>query len=200
MMSQTHVLMASALLARPNQKLRASAILIGAIVPDLAIFALFGWSKFAGIPEATVWRDLYWQQPWQTLTALGNSIPLYGALLLLAVIFLRAPRALFRPGTFLLFFALAALIHVLGDLPVHVRDAHRHFWPLTDWKFISPVSYWNPNHHGDVFKYFEFALGVILSLVLMFRFKGFLPRLVLSITILLYLAVPAYFIWMLGGS
>ena len=29
-------------------------------------------------------------------------------------------------------------------------DAHRHFYPLSDYRFISLVSYWDPRHYGTV--------------------------------------------------
>ncbi len=36
------------------------------------------------------------------------------------------------------------------DLPVHHDDGHRHFFPLSDWRFASPVSYWDPEHYGRI--------------------------------------------------
>ncbi|MDA8870727.1 hypothetical protein N9H93_05040, partial [Rhizobiaceae bacterium] len=172
MMSQTHVLLAGALLARPGQPLRNTAVVLGAFVPDLAIYTLFAWSKAAGIPEKRVWDELYWQPPWSEWVAAGNSIPIYAALLLIGLVVLRAVPGAFRIGAFATFFALAALVHIAGDLPVHVEDAHRHLWPLSDWRFVSPVSYWNPDHHGRAFAFFEAALGMTLCFVLFRRFRA----------------------------
>ena len=31
----------------------------------------------------------------------------------------------------------------------HRDDSHRHPYPLSDWRFISPLSYWDPVHHGQ---------------------------------------------------
>jgi len=106
MMSQTHLLIASAAFAKPDQPLRNTAVLIGAFVPDAAIYALFAWSKFDGIPEQKVWNELYWQEPWQTYTAAGNSIPLYLLMLLVGVVVLRAIPGIWRIGLFATFFAL----------------------------------------------------------------------------------------------
>ena len=58
------------------------------------------------------------------------------------------------------------LLHVLGDLPVHHDDAHRHFFPFSDWRFASPVSYWDPAHYGRWFSLFELALVLGASLYL----------------------------------
>ncbi|MEL6505849.1 MAG: hypothetical protein AAFQ10_15510 [Pseudomonadota bacterium] len=199
MMSQTHILLAAALLAKPGERLRNTAIVVGAFVPDAAIYTLFAWSKFAGIEERTVWDTLYWQEPWQTYTAAGNSIPLYGAAMVVGVALAQLVPALFRPGLFLTFFALAALLHIAADLPVHVNDAHRHFWPLSDWKFISPVSYWDPDHHGRLFSLVEAVGGLLLSIILFRRFKALWVRLALVLIMLAYVAVPTYFILQLGS-
>ena len=200
MMSQTHILIASSLFTKPGQTARNCAVLLGAFVPDMAIYGLFLWSKMAGIPEATVWNELYWQEPWQTYTAAGNSIPIYGLILLLGVFALRQVRSAHKIGLVLTFFALAALVHIAGDLPVHVKDAHRHFWPISDWKFISPVSYWDPDHHGRLFMLFEMLLGILMVAVLFRRFKNWFVRIPLVIILTAYVAVPLYFILQLGGA
>jgi len=43
-------------------------------------------------------------------------------------------------------------------LPVHHDDGHRHFFPLSDWRFESPVSYWDPAHYGHIFLWIELLL------------------------------------------
>ena len=200
MMSQTHILVASALLAKPGQKLRNTAVLLGAFVPDAAIYGLFVWSKLKGIDEKTVWDELYWQEPWQTYTAAGNSIFVYIALMLIGAIALRNAPAAHKIGLFLVFLSLAALTHLAADLPVHVDDAHRHLWPFSDWKFISPVSYWDPDHHGTAFSIFEVLLGMVLCAILFRRFKSWLVRTPLIILLAAYVLVPLYFTLQLGGA
>ena len=198
MMSQTHLLIAGAAFAKPNQPLRNAAVLVGAFIPDAAIYFLFVWSKVKGIAEDRVWNELYWQEPWQTYTAAGNSIPLYAALLIIGIIFLRMASGVWRIGLFLTFFAMAALTHVAGDLPVHVTDAHRHFWPFSDWKFISSISYWNEDHHGGTFIILEGIGGLLLTVILFRRFKSAWVRALLGILMAVYVLVPAYFTFMLG--
>lgn len=199
MMTQTHLLVACALFAKPGEKLRNTAVIIGSFIPDAAIYTLFIWSKLASIPEQRVWREIYWQEPWQSWTAAGNSIPLYVLLLMTGVVALRAHKAAFRIGIAVTFFALAALTHIAGDMPVHVGDAHRHFWPLSDWKFVSPVSYWHPDHHGGIFSILESALGVALAVILFRRFKVWWVRALLVPICFAYVAVPLYFMMMFGG-
>ena len=50
------------------------------------------------------------------------------------------------------------ICHSLLDIPVHNDDAHRHFFPLTDYRFMSPLSYWDPNHYGRFVALFELLL------------------------------------------
>ena len=62
---------------------------------------------------------------------------------------------------------MSMLLHALGDLPLHHDDAHRHFFPFVDWRFISPLSYWNPDHHGDLISRLEF-IGVLIGSVFLY--------------------------------
>lgn len=218
MNSQTHLLLAAALFAEPNRPKRNIAALAGAFVPDAAIYGLWVWSKFNGIPENIVWGELYWQQPWQTYTAFGNSLPLYLSILFVGAIIAHQPKVA-RPNIasptatvsqrwqafvsrqpIVVIFALAALTHLAGDFPVHVADAHAHLWPLSDWRFYSPVSYWDPAHYGGWFSLFEIALGITLAVVLFRRFQAKWVRGLMLLAIAAYIAVPAYFILLLGGG
>ena len=56
----------------------------------------------------------------------------------------------------------AALLHLTFDLPFHHDDAHPHFWPFSDWRFTSPLSYWDPAHDGGVIALAEVGLAVVL--------------------------------------
>ena len=200
MMTQTHSLVAVALLAGPERSSRQNlAVLIGSLIPDTAIFGLFFWSKFNGIPESDVWQRIYFSEPMLTLTAIGNSLPLYAS-----VLFFTMFIAVFRgkPSTHenqqfvlpaLALFSLAAITHLIGDFPVHASDAHAHFWPVSDWRFESPISYWDRSHHGRLFSLFEAAVGVILGAIVFQRFKQTLIRVLVGVAILSYIAVPVYF-------
>ncbi|MEN0040395.1 MAG: hypothetical protein AAF764_03560 [Pseudomonadota bacterium] len=201
MMSQTHLLMAGALLTKPadtcNGRLRNAAVILGAFLPDAAIYVLFAWSKIAGIPERRVWDEIYFSGTWQDWVAAGNSGPIWLVVLILGAIALRS-GGLHRAGILLFFTAAAALIHIVGDAPVHVDDAHRHLWPLSDLRFVSPVSYWDPDHHGRIFMVFEAALGLLLSVILFRRFHALWVRFLLVTVMIAYLGVPTYF-WLALG-
>lgn len=200
MMTQTHLLVGTALFARPGEGLRNTGVVLGSLLPDAAIFVLFGWSKLAGIPERRVWDELYFSEPWRSWVAAQNSVFVYGALALVSVVVLWAVRPLFRVGLLALFVALAALAHLALDFPVHHDDAHRHLWPASDWVFRSPVSYWDPQHHGRTFMVVEAALAIALALWLFGRFRAWWVRTLLALAVVLYLAVPAYFFLSLGAT
>jgi len=134
-MTQTHLVIAAALLAKPGAPARNRAAIVGALLPDLSIFVLFGWAVATGIPQETLWRETYWTEPWQTLGAISNSAPLWG----LIAVGLRALTGTWLTVTTVL--PLAALTHIAGDFPLHNGDAHQHVWPVSDWRFHSPVSY-----------------------------------------------------------
>lgn len=189
MNTQTHVLLAAAVLSKPNAPARNTAIIAGALVPDLAIYTLFIWSKFAGVPERTVWNELYYNPPWSDAVTIGNSAPLYLGILIIGI--LAATR--WRAAILLAFFAGAALIHVATDLPVHVDDAHAHLWPLSGWRFRSAVSYWHPDHFGGIVSVLEIGLGLVLSAILWRRFRASWVRGLLVLAILAYLGPPIYF-------
>lgn len=198
MMTQTHLLLAAALFARPKRLRRNSAVIAGALVPDAAIFVLFGWAVATGIPQETLWREIYWQEPWQTWTAVGNSVPLYLTGLLISVALINPSDGRPRWQALPPLFCLAALTHLAGDFPLHNDDAHQHFWPLSEWRFYSPVSYWDPDHHSGIVAPLETLLGLALSIVLFRRFQNIWVRVVLGTCFLAYLAVPLFFILSIG--
>lgn len=83
--------------------------------------------------------------------AVDNSLVVWG-LVLAAGLWLRraAPTAL----------GAAAVLHLALDLALHNDDARRHLWPLSDWVFVSPVSYWDRDHFGAVVGPIELVLTV----------------------------------------
>jgi len=64
------------------------------------------------------------------------------------------------PSVQILFISM--ILHSLGDLPVHNDDAHRHFFPFSNYRFISPLSYWDRKHYGSIVSLVEMFL-VLLS-------------------------------------
>ncbi|NEP59516.1 MAG: hypothetical protein F6K31_21315 [Symploca sp. SIO2G7] len=119
----------------------ALPITIGAVLPDAPIFILYFWAKLVRRQtEQQIWSQTYELPFWQNFVATFHSIPL--ALILVLI----AHYWGWQQGELL---CLSMVFHSLLDLPVHHDDAHRHFFPFSNYRFISPFSYWNPKHHGN---------------------------------------------------
>lgn len=57
----------------------------------------------------------------------------------------------------------AAMLHTLCDIPLHTTDGPLLLFPLNwDWRFASPVSYWDPRYYGKQWSILEHALDLIL--------------------------------------
>lgn len=198
MNTPTHLLIGAAALARlgrdGSDRWRNPVILGFSLLPDLGLYVLFGWARFVpDVSEQQLWDDVYWRDHWQTVFAIGNSVPLYICLLIAGALWRGS-----QWGVLMVLAGTAALLHIAFDLPFHADDAHRHFWPITDWKFHSPLSYWDDRHHGDIVANVAIALGLLLSLILWRRFPSRVVRGFLIAGMGLYIAVPIYFTVMLG--
>ena len=186
MNSPTHTLLALALLSKKGDKRRNWAVVLGSIIPDAAIYLWAPYQRFVnGVSGEQMWRELYFAPPMQNLIAYFNSVPIYGALAVLGYV-MRAKTW----GKLMLFFALAALIHMATDLPVHNHDAYRHFWPFSDWRFISPLSYYERDHHAGWVSLIEAGLAIISIIVLWRRFPKLWVKVTLGLLALLYIALP----------
>lgn len=164
MNTPSHVILNLAILGRRSRSRLNSPIFWGALLPDLAMFGFYGWAKLiANMDETTIWRDAYYDPFWQDVFDVGNSIPL--ALLVIALALLvRSRRPQWQTTSIvMIFLASSVILHCLADLPLHVDDGHRHFWPLSNFRFESPVSYWDPDHHGDIVALGEFVLVLLAS-------------------------------------
>lgn len=163
MNTPSHSILNLAILGHTQQSIRTWPILIGSWLPDAALFIFYGWAKLANIPEATIWGETYYEPIWQDIFAIGNSIPLA----LVGMLFFLWRR---QSGWIALFSSM--LLHHFEDLPLHHEDAHRHFWPLSNYRFISPISYWDRDHLGIYGALFEIILTIAASLFLLKRVQS----------------------------
>ncbi|MBW2281381.1 MAG: hypothetical protein JRG76_15705 [Deltaproteobacteria bacterium] len=162
MNTPAHLVLNALVLGRSDWRPLWLPISLGALVPDLPMVLFYLYQRgFAGTPERVIWAHSYFEPSWQAFFDVFNSLPL------IAIGAAVAWRA--RAPAQLAFFASMAL-HCLADLPVHREDAHAHFYPFTSWRFESPVSYWDPAHHGLVFAGAE-ALLVLGGAVALWRFS-----------------------------
>lgn len=178
MHTQTHMLLGAVVLGpREAGGRTALAAAGGGFVPDVAAFALVLWAGVHGMDGEAIFRTAYFSAPWQAVMAPFHSVPLWGAAFLLAwTLRQRAATA----------FAASGLLHQAFDFPLHADDPHRHFWPLSDWRFHSPVSYWDPAHGGAWVQPLEITLGLALVTVLWRRWPSGPARAALLLLGLLY--------------
>lgn len=137
----------------PN-KLRVVAIITGGFLPDVPTYLFFIVHTFIlGTTQSTMWDTLYFDSAWTPFITLSHSLILWPLLLLFAKMFKQ--RVLF-------WVSASSLVHSALDFLVHHDDAYRHFWPLSDWKFLSPVSYYDPNYFGTLFGLVDFVVVILL--------------------------------------
>ena len=195
MHTQTHIIMGAALGGRSVRHAWAGAA--GGLLPDLPMLLAVLGLKIMSVPDPIIFGIIYWQEWMQVMNGIAHNFFLWGGLILLA--FWRRERlaatagAIDRWGTVMVF-AVSGFLHTLIDFLCHREDAHMSFWPLSRWKFMSPVSYWDGAHYGHIVSAFEAVLGLVLAVVLFGRFGNRWTRTVLILAMLLYAAVPAYFI------
>ncbi|WP_202951289.1 hypothetical protein [Xenococcus sp. PCC 7305] len=136
--------------------------------------------------EAKIWGEAYYQPGWQNIIATSHSIPI--ALIGFLVCWLLD----WKWGAIL---CVSMVFHCLLDLPVHHDDAHRHFYPFSDYRFYSPVSYWDINHHARIAGGVEAALVLIASPIVMGLLKTPYTKGILIVIDVVYILLYG---WMLG--
>lgn len=150
-----HYILNLALLGKAIAPKNNVAIAVGAILPDVPIFVFYFVAKYVyKMPESQIWSEAYYEPFWQNIVALFHSIPL--AAIAVAVCYWLD----WKPGVVL---GISMVCHSLLDLPVHNDDAHRHFFPFSNYRFISPFSYWDTNHYGRVIAFIEMALVLAVN-------------------------------------
>ncbi len=166
--------------------------IVGAILPDLPIFVFYAWeSGIVGSSESEIWSTRYFLPGWQNFIDLFNSIPLV-ILALAASIYFRLQWGVVV--------TVGMLLHIAFDIPLHHDDAHRHFFPISNWRFFSPFSYWDSRFYGDILRPAQvvFVFGGLIWLWM--RHPGRSVKvcvLLLALTYIIY-QVFAYLAW--GGN
>ncbi|MEM6740453.1 MAG: cobalamin biosynthesis protein CobQ [Pseudomonadota bacterium] len=127
---------------------------LGSLLPDLSLYVLAGVSLFLlRISPERVFSELYFSPAWQSVFSIDNSLVIWGLGFLLALTLQSTPW---------MAFSTAGLLHIASDMALHNDDARPHFWPITDWVFESPISYWDSQHHAALVAPFT-VLAMLLS-------------------------------------
>ena len=179
MRTPSHLIITAALRRGPLAKVKIAtpAFLVGAVAPDLPLYLLsVGRALYLyltqGRPITSVhsfmFNDLYFSDP---LWIIAHNT-LHAPLVLLAVLALtwRYRAAGTGSGFALFWFFAACLFHTALDIPTHATDGPLLLFPFNwHYRFHSPISYWDPAHHGTLFSLFEYSLDILLLLYLFLK-------------------------------
>ena len=155
MNTPAHILLGASIFgSRDKNKLNITlAAMLGGVLPDLSLYFMAGFAMFVlKTPPNIVFDELYFSDAWQFVFSIDNSFLVWGVLFFIAV---KLQKRV------LIALTLAALLHLLCDITLHNDDARQHFWPMSDWRFISPLSYWDSNHHALIIAPIEGVLCAI---------------------------------------
>jgi len=182
MNTPTHLLIAASLFANRRESTLVFAAVAGALVPDLSLYLLAGFSLFIQGNEADyVFGTQYYSNAWQRIFSIDNSFLVWGVLLTIAIV---------KRWHLLIAFSIGGFAHLLCDFPLHHDDGRAHFWPVSDWVFKSPLSYWDVNHHAKIIAPMEAVLALGLAVYLMCKLNTVRARCIFGVVVV----VPVLFI------
>jgi len=163
MNTTAHLIVGAAGFGR-KQKAILLAALFGSLVPDLSLYLLAGVSLFVlNLAPNYVFGELYYSDAWQFIFGIDNSMVIWGVLF---------AGAIFFKNPIIVVFSGAGLLHLLTDFLLHHDDGRKQFWPLTDWVFESPVSYWDKGHNALLVAPIIAAVCVLAAFILLRRHES----------------------------
>lgn len=183
MNSPAHLIFGLALFGKPECKAITCAALAGAMIPDLSLYLMAGWElQVKGTDPQVVFGQMYFSEAWQSVFRIDNSFILWGLLLVFGIM---------AKSRVVIALAGAALMHLALDFPLHNDDARAHFWPVTNWVFESPLSYWDPAHHGRTVGMVEVAMVLATCI---YAWRKFTSKITRGLIVVLGLLETAPFI------
>lgn len=142
---------------------RTLAFVLGALFPDTPTYLFFiVCGLILGYSGQEMWGDMYFNSGWSIPITLTHSFILWPILIATASYF---------GWRFIGWFSMSAFFHSAVDFFVHTDDAYRHFYPFSNWKFHSPISYYNPTEFGQYVSAFDSLLVLVLIVFLYYRYR-----------------------------
>lgn len=89
------------------------------------------------------------------------------------------------------------VFHIIIDMLTHVSDAQPILWPLSNWVFPAPFSYWEDAYYGDEFGLINIALASLFALYAAFKNRPTL-KIHPKSQVILFGAISAYLLG-IGG-
>lgn len=171
MITPSHIMYSWVLAKKTNRDLspsiakkRTLAFVLGALLPDTPTYLFFiVCGLILGYSGEAMWDDMYFNSGWSIPITLTHSFILWPVVYSIANYF---------GWKILQWFSISALLHTAVDFLVHTDDAYRHFWPFSDWKFHSPVSYYRQSEFGNWVSAFDSLLVLGLLTFLYTKYSG----------------------------
>lgn len=180
MVTQSHVVLNIALLSKQDKPVLHFYAFIGAVLPDLPMFVFFAVETFIlKTSQRELWSSRYFMEAWQTFFDLFNAVPLILIVLGMGYYLLHSER--------IVVLAWSMLLHCGFDLVTHHDDGHHHFFPLSDFVFESPISYWDRDHYAGIVAPIERLVMLAASVYLFPKLKTRLARGALVVINVLFL-------------
>jgi len=177
MNTPAHLLIGAALFSKRGNVNLLMAALAGGLLPDVSLYVMAGVSLFIlNISPQVVFDELYFSDSWQLVFSIDNSFLIWTILLAVALKF---------KSSFFIVLTSSALMHLVTDFALHHDDARVHFWPLSSWRFESPFSYWDSNHHAIFIAPLE---GIATAIATFYLATSNLHKLIKIGLVLLFLA------------
>jgi hypothetical protein len=154
-----------------NQTIHKSAFLVGSILPDLPLLLLtigyeiyyrwFATPPSSGSIMEYLHFDLFFTDPvWIISHNFFHSLVINVVLLGAGYWGMRQKWRWARP---LFWFSISTLFHTVIDIFTHHSDGPLLFFPLNwNYRFASPISYWESAYYSRPFSIFEYTLDGLL--------------------------------------
>jgi len=131
-------------------------------------------------PDNQIWREEYFKPFRQNVFDPLNSFPL---------IIMAFAVAYYKKSAVWMALTASMFLHCLLDFPLHTDDAHRHFWPFSDFRLDIGISYWNPAEGGMIISAIENILVIIAAYFVYKILKYKLSKSLLVLFVILQLAM-----------
>ena len=165
-------------LAQKNQSLSVPWLVLGSVLPDIPFAVLtvgyeiyFRWFAPLPVNNQSIMEylhfNLFFNDPlWIVSHNFLHSVVVNGVFIFLALTILRRSRW----GRVLLWIAVGAMVHTLIDIFTHHSDGPLFLFPINwQYRFASPISYWETAYYGRQFMMFEYAVDLLAILYLVYR-------------------------------
>lgn len=171
--------------AKKLPELHTGAVLFGSFLPDLfliivgIIFGIIDVSRgvnldpsSAELDNSLLWNlfnNWFFNNPWVMAGQNMFHSPLLVAIFIALAYFLWRKHV--KGAGWFFWLLCSAMLHTLIDIPLHYDDGPLLLFPFNwDLRFMSPVSYWDPERYGIPFAIFEHSLDLVLIVFLSIRY------------------------------